>query len=229
VSRVVLGEARHAEARARYQAAIERPAAAAVRPGALDDLRAGVAEALRREPTTDELYSHLMYPTVHTAFVKHQREFGDVSVLPTPAFFYGLAPGEEIHAEIEEGKTLIIRLVSVGAPDKDSRRTVRFELNGMARDTLIVDRGVAPKAKPRPKANLADANDVAAPIPGLIATLSASVGARVARGEKLLMMEAMKMQTTVYAPCDGVVAELHVALGDTVEAKDLLVRMRPAE
>ena len=103
-----------------------------------------------------------------------------------------------------------------------------YELNGMARDTFIVDKGVAPKAKARPKADLADAAQVAAPIPGLIATLTASVGGKVVRGDKLLMMEAMKMQTTVYAPCDGVVAELHVALGDTVEAKDLLVRIRPA-
>jgi len=123
---------------------------------------------------------------------------------------------------------LIILLVAVGAPDADGRRTVRYELNGMARDTFIVDRSVAPKAKARPKADLADATQVAAPIPGLIATLTASVGGKVAKGDKLLMMEAMKMQTTVYAPCDGVVAELHVALGDTVEAKDLLVRMRPA-
>ncbi len=68
----------------------------------------------------------------------------------------------------------------------------------------------------------------AAPIPGLVASLTVSVGAKVAKGDKLLMMEAMKMQTTVYAPSDGVVAELHVALGDTVEAKDLLAKLRPA-
>ena len=187
-----------------------------------------MAATLAHEPSDDELYSHLMYPQVHAAFVKHAREYGDVSVLPTPAFFYGLTPGEEIHVEIEPGKTLIIGLVSVGTPDQDGRRTVRYELNGVARDTFIVDKGVAPKAKARPKADLADAAQVAAPIPGLIATLTASVGGKVVRGDKLLMMEAMKMQTTVYAPCDGVVAELHVALGDTVEAKDLLVRIRPA-
>ena len=68
----------------------------------------------------------------------------------------------------------------------------------------------------------------AAPIPGLIAQLQVSVGGKVAKGDKLLMMEAMKMQNTVYAPCDGVIAELHVALGDTVEAKDLLIKIRTA-
>ena len=228
VSRVVLGEAPHAEARARYAAALAHPEAVSGPAGSLESLRADVAAALKRAPSDDELYSHLMYPQVHAAYVKHRREFGDVSVLPTPAFFYGLTPGEEIQVEIEEGKTLIIRLVAVGAPDKDGRRTVRYELNGMARDTFIVDKGVAPKAKARPKADLADITQVAAPIPGLVATLTASVGAKVSKGDRLLMMEAMKMQTTVYAPCDGVVAELHVALGDTVEAKDLLVRLRPA-
>ena len=140
-------------------------------------------------------------------------------MLPTPAFFYGLNVGEEISVNIEEGKVLIIRLISVGAADKDARRTISYELNGIGRETFILDQNVAPKTKARPKADLADITQVAAPIPGLIAQLIVSVGTKVTKGDKLLMMEAMKMQNTVYAPCDGVVAELHVALGDTVESK----------
>jgi pyruvate carboxylase len=169
-----------------------------------------------------------MYPQVFADYVKHRKEFGDVSVLPSAAFFYGLQPGEEINVEIEEGKVLIIRLVSIGSPDKDGRRTISYELNGMARDVVITDKSVSPKTKARPKADLADPTQVAAPIPGLIASLSVSTGAKVAKGDKLLMMEAMKMQTTVYAPCDGVVDDLKIAVGDTVESKDLLVRIRPA-
>jgi len=238
VSLAVLGEKRHAEACARYQAALKSEAArgratARSREKArdvlpLDETRAEVAEKLKREPTDDELFSHLMYPQVFADFAKHQREYGDVSVLPTPTFFYGLRPGEEILVEIEKGKTLIIRLISVGPADKDGRRTVSYELNGMARETFVTDKSVAPKTKARPKADLGDANQVAAPIPGLIASLAVSVGAKVAKGDKLCMMEAMKMQTTVYAPCDGVIAELHVAVGDTVESKDLLAKVRPA-
>jgi pyruvate carboxylase len=148
-------------------------------------------------------------------------------VLPTPAFFYGLKPGEEISVNIEEGKVLIIRLISIGHPDKDGRRTISYELNGIGRETFILDKGVTPKTKARPKADLNDPLQVAAPIPGLIAQLQVSVGTKVAKGDKLLMMEAMKMQNTVYAPADGFVAELHVALGDTVEAKDLLIKIRP--
>jgi pyruvate carboxylase len=239
--RAVLGEKRFKEAKAKYLAAAKaaaKPRAkspesrAGVRLSAhgsqLLALRAELSEKLKREATDDELYSHLMYPAVFADFVKHQREFGDVSVLPTPAFFYGLKPGEEISVEIEEGKVLIIRLVSIGAPDKDGRRTLSYELNGIAREAFIADKSVAPKTKARVKVDPADPLQIAAPIPGLIVVLSTSVGAKVAKGDKLFMMEAMKMQTTVYAQADGVVAEVNAATGDTVEAKDLIVRLRPA-
>ncbi len=230
VWRVVLGEKRYAEARARY-AATRRAKTKGRKPAAtldLDKAAAELSEKLRRTATTDDLYSHLMYPQVFADFVKQQQLFGDVGVLPTPAFFYGLKIGEEISVGIEEGKLLIVRLVSVGAPDKDARRTVAYELNGITREAFVLDKSVAPKTKARPKADLSDPTQVAAPIPGLVATLAVSVGSKVAKGEKLLMMEAMKMQTTVYAPCDGVVAELQVAVGDTVESKDLLIRLRAA-
>jgi len=234
VSLAVLGPKRHAEARARYESAWASAQTPTERRtmsrSAIDEglrpYRRELAEKLRHDPTDDQLYSHLMYPQVFAEFLKQQREYGDVSVLPTPAFFYGLSTGEEITVDIEEGKTLIIRLVSVGAPDADGRRALSFELNGMAREAYITDKGVAPKAKTRPMADLGDALQVAAPIPGLIAALYTSVGAKVSKGDKLFTMEAMKMQTTVFAPVDGVVAEQHAAVGETVEAKDLIVRLR---
>jgi pyruvate carboxylase len=232
VSRAVLGEKRHKEATEKYKASLKKkvgrvvPNAPSAGAADLKKLRAELAEKLKHEPSDDELYSHLMYPAVFADFAKQQREYGDVSVLPTPAFFYGLKPGEEISVEIEEGKTLIIRLVSIGAPDKEGRRALSYELNGMAREAFIADKSIAAKTKTRPKADLADALQVAAPIPGLIAMMSATVGAKVTKGEKLFMMEAMKMQTTVFAPVDGVVAELHAAVGDTVESKDLVVKLR---
>lgn len=232
VWKAILGGARYTEAKAKYQNALDQAAA----PKAAADYARDAAEfsriakelgeKYRRELSTDEVYSHLMYPQVFGDFLKQQREFGNVSVLPTPAFFYGLKPGEEINVEIEEGKVLIIRLVSVGDPDKDGRRTLNFDLNGMSREVSISDKSVAVKSKARPKADLSDPLQLAAPIPGLIAALSTSLGARVSKGDKLLMMEAMKMQTTVYAPVSGIVAELNVGVGDTVEAKDLLIKLR---
>jgi pyruvate carboxylase len=228
VSLVVLGEKRHKEARAKYLADTKKKNSASLAALDLDKTRADLSEKLKRAATDDDLYSHLMYPAVFADFAKHLATYSDVSVLPTQAFFYGLKPGEEISVNIEEGKVLIIRLISIGAPDKDGRRTISYELNGIGRETFILDKSISPKTKARPKADLADLTHVAAPIPGLIATLSVSVGSKVAKGDKLLMMEAMKMQNTVYAPCDGVVAELHVALSDTVESKDLLIKIRPA-
>jgi pyruvate carboxylase len=230
VSRVVLGEKAWKEAQTRYAASLKksaRPLQNAAVDTTLEKTKTELTAKLHREPIDDELFSHLMYPQVFAEFSKQQRESGDVSVLPTPAFFYGLKPGEEISVEIEEGKLLIIRLVNVGAPDKDGRCAVSYELNGMARQAFVVDRSVAPQVKARPKADLADPLQVAAPIPGLIALLSVSVGSKVAKGDKLFLMEAMKMQTTVYAPLDGTVIELHVALGDTVESKDLLIKLKP--
>ncbi|MFM1769936.1 MAG: hypothetical protein RJA22_2465 [Verrucomicrobiota bacterium] len=227
VQRVVLGEKKFKEVRQRYRRAKGRdggrPSAPAVDLG---KVRRELSEKLRREATDDDVYSHLMYPQVFAEFARHQREYSDVSVLPTPAFFYGLRPGDEVSVNIEEGKTLFIKFVNLSEPDKDGRRTVVFELNGMKREAFILDRGVAPKAKPRQPADLGDPLQVGAPIPGLVASIAVSVGQKVAKGERLLMMEAMKMQTTVYAPVDGVVESLHVALGDTVESKDLLVRLR---
>jgi pyruvate carboxylase len=203
-----------------------------VRPGArlqpldLGKVRAELAAKLKREVTDDDIYSYLMYPEVFTAYAKIEHSYGDLSVLPTPAFFYGMKPGDEITVDIEEGKTLFIRLMNISPVDAEGKRVVSFELNGMARQTVVVDKSVQPKVKSRPKAAPDDPLQVGAPIPGVITALPVNVGARVARGDKILSLEAMKMQTTVFAPADGVIAEVLVKVGDAVEAKDLLVRLR---
>jgi pyruvate carboxylase len=203
-----------------------------VRPGEdlpdtnLKKVREELTTKLKRDATDDDLFSHLMYPEVHAEFAKVQRDFGEVSALPTPAFFYGLKPDEEISVGIEQGKTLFIKLVNIGTPDKDGRRTVTFELNGMTRETSIPDKSVAVKAKTRAKADPANPLEVAAPIPGIITALSVGVGAKVTKDDKLVTMEAMKMQTTVYAQADGVVAEISAQVGETVESKDLLMRLK---
>ena len=203
------------------------------RPGAglkalsLKQVKSELTAKLKREADDDDLYSHLMYPEVFAEYAKFTRDYSDVSVLPTSAFFYGLKPGEEISVDIEEGKTLFIKLIHLGAVDKDGRRVVTFELNGMTREAAILDRSVPSKAKARPKADPADLLQVGAPIPGLITSLAVSLGARVKRGDKLLTLEAMKMQTTIYAAGDGAVDAIYAQVGETVESKDLLLRLRP--
>ncbi|MFN3409553.1 MAG: pyruvate carboxylase [Limisphaerales bacterium] len=205
-----------------------------VRPGArlkplnLEKIRAELTAKLKREATEDDVFSYLMYPEVFLAYAKVETAYGDLSVLPTPAFFYGMKPGDEITVDLEEGKTLFIRLMNVSPVDPEGKRVVSFELNGMARQTVVVDKSVQPKVKSRPKADPGDPLQVGAPIPGVITALPVNVGARVAKGEKILSLEAMKMQTTVYAPADGVIAEIAVKVGDAVEAKDLLMKLKSA-
>tara|TARA_B110000483_G_scaffold46655_1_gene58252 strand:- start:145 stop:1533 length:1389 start_codon:yes stop_codon:yes gene_type:complete len=238
LSKAVLGPEKHKKARSAYAAAQRQTKKVDKRSKAtrekanargMAELRRELATKFRTEPTDDELFSHLMYPQVHDAFRKHQRQYGDVSVLPSSSFFYGLQPGEEISVEIEAGKVLIIRLISVGDDDQDGKRVVSYELNGIARDVVITDRSVTTTTKARAKADPAVTSQIGAPIPGLIAALSATVGSKVKKGEKLLLMEAMKMQTTVYAPCNGIISDVTVEIGDTVESKDLLVSIKLAK
>jgi pyruvate carboxylase len=192
----------------------------------LQKVSSEVEGKVKRDVTEDDLYSYLMYPQVFTEFARHAREFSDVSVLPTHAFLYGLRPGDEISVDIEAGKTLFIKLINVGAPDKDGYRIVLYELNGMPREAAIHDRSIQSKAKARLKADPANPMQIGAPIPGLITSIDVSSKTKVAKGDKLLTLEAMKMQTTIYAPADGLVEEIHVQTGDTVEARDLLVTLR---
>jgi pyruvate carboxylase len=181
---------------------------------------------LKHEITMDDVHSHVMYPEVFGDFAKKVRDYSDLSVLPTPAFFYGMKVGQEISVDIEEGKTLFIRMVNISPVDQEGKRQVTFELNGMPRQMSITDRSVQPKVKPRTKADPTLPQQIGAPIPGLVTAISATVGTKVAKGDKLITLEAMKMQTTIYAPCDGVVSESLVQVGETVESKDLLLKLK---
>ncbi len=134
-----------------------------------------------------------------------------------------LQAGEEASIEIERGKTLIVRYFTTGAAHSDGTRTVFFELNGQAREVNVVDRSVEGVVKRNSKADPDNANHVAAPMPGKVSTVAARKGQPVRAGERLLSIEAMKMETAVYSPRDTVVADVLVGPGATVEARDLLV------
>ncbi len=187
-----------------------------------------VGELLGRLATPREVVSWLLYPRVFQDFARHQATYGDVSVLPTPAFLEGMLPGEELAVEIEPGKTLVIRLLTVGEPHADGTRTVFFELNGQPRSVSITDRSLEAQVKKRPKATPGDAREVAAPMPGLIVTVAVRAGDKVKQGQKLLSLEAMKMETTIYAERDGTLAEVLVEPGTPVEAGELIARYADA-
>ena len=192
----------------------------------LKQTAAELSKKLGRDATEDELFNHLMYPDVFAQFEEHRKRYDDVSVLPTPAFFYGLKPGEEISVEIERGKVLYIRLINIGEPNAKGLRQITFELNGRAREIAIADKSVKSSAVARDKAAPGNEKQIGAPIPGMVSTVSVSVGHKVSKGDKLLTLEAMKMQTTVYAPADGAIDRILVQVGETVEAKDLVITLR---
>jgi pyruvate carboxylase len=194
------------------------------RPGAqlpkvdLDDTAAQVEKKIGRRPSRDETLSYLMYPDVFLKFAKARQQWGDVDVLPTPAFYYGLKRGEDIAVELEPGKAL-----AIGEPHDDGKRTVFFELNGQPREVTVRDRKLDIKEQPKVKADPGNAGQIGAPIPGVVSTVAVELGQPVKKGDRLLVMEAMKMQSTVYSPVAGLVKQLLVAPGAHVEAKDLLL------
>jgi len=187
-----------------------------------------VAEIVGRTASPRELLSWLLYPRVFHDYAAHVAKYADVSVLPTPAFLEGPKPGEELPVDIEPGKTLLIRLLTVGEPHADGTRTVFFELNGQPRSVTVADKSLEAQVERRPKAVAGDAREVGAPMPGLIVTVAVRPGDAVTKGQKLLSLEAMKMETTVYAERNGKVAEVLVAPGTPVEAGELVVRYADA-
>lgn len=193
------------------------------RPGA--ELAAADLEAERARVDSDvDLASRLMYPKVFDDFATHRSRFGDVSVLPTHAFFHGLQPGQEITVDLEPGKTLVVLCQTVGDLHEDGSRTVFFELNGQPRAVRVMEAGKGTAAA-RPKADPGKAGHVAAPMPGLVSTVAVSPGQKVEWGDLIVTLEAMKMETSVHADVAGVVSAVTVKPGDQVEAKDLLVEI----
>ncbi|MBA3327800.1 MAG: pyruvate carboxylase subunit B, partial [Solirubrobacterales bacterium] len=205
-----------------------------VRPGealAPIDLE-GTRDELQGEvghPVSDtDLASHLMYPQVFAEFAAFQSLYGDVSVLPTPVFFWGLRQEEELALEIEHGVVLIVRFLAVGEPDSEGLRSIFFELNGQPREVKVRDRSLAPPAARR-EADADDPGHIAAPMRGIVVSLSVAAGQRVAVGDRLATLEAMKMETAVFSETDGVVEEIVATVGTHVDADDLLLVVKAAD
>ena len=160
-------------------------------------------------------------------YARHRAEYGNVAVIPTTAFFHGLDTRSEIGVDIEPGKRLIIRYFAQSEPDPQGRRAVFFELNGQPRRIKVQDRSLAPQAAAPRKAEEGNPDHVAAPMAGLIVNVAVREGQKVARGDHLFSMEAMKMETAIHAPRDGTLAEIVTPVGSQVDGKDLVVVLAP--
>ncbi len=204
---------------------LERPGKG-VPPTDLDAVRAELSETLDREITGENLMGYLMYPKVFTDYMTRYKDYGPVRTLPTHAFFYGMQPGEEIEVEIDPGVTLVIRLQTVGQTHDDGEVRVFFELNGQPRTIRVPNRKVAAKTAKRKKAEAGNAKQIGAPMPGVIGSVAVKEGQKVKAGTKLFTIEAMKMESAINAEADGRIAAIHVAAGDQIDAKDLLLEFK---
>ncbi len=188
----------------------------------LEAARTEAQAATGRQIQDTDLASHLMYPKVFKEYAAHRGHYGDVSVLPTPAFFYGLQGGEEISVELERGKNLIISEQGMASPDGAGVAKVFFELNGQSRVVRVPKAGLA-NLKAKPQAEEGNPRHIGAPMPGTIVTVAIHVGQKVAKGDPLVSIEAMKMETMLTAEREGVIHAIHARHGESVNAKDLLV------
>ena len=202
------------------------------RPGAhlapvdLEATRAELSAKLDGLDVDDEdLNGYLMYPKVFLDYMGRHRDYGPVRTLPTPVFFYGMEPGDEISAEIDPGKKLEIRLQAVGETDEAGDVKVFFELNGQPRTVRVPNRMVKSATAPRPKAQTGNADHIGAPMPGVVASVAVQVGQQVHKGDLLLAIEAMKMETGLSADRDATVKVVHVTPGSQIDAKDLLIEL----
>lgn len=202
-----------------------------VRPGELleavdfDAIKKELDEKYNRDMTHQDVLAYVLYPKVFEQYMTTYDQFGNVSVLDTPTFLHGLRLGEEIEVTIEKGKTLIIKLVSIGEPQHDGTRVIYFELNGQPREIVVQDLNVEVSGEKKPKADPSNPNQIGATMPGTTLKVVVSPGSRVRRGEHLLITEAMKMETTVQAPRDGIVKEIFVKEGEAISTGDLLIEL----
>src|SRR5699024_10096159 len=170
-----------------------------------------------------DVLSYVLYPDVFTTFANFRTEFADVSVLDTPTYFYGMRLGEEIEVEIEQGKTLFIRLASISEPRSDATRVIYFELNGQSREIIIKDKSITSQVAELPKVDKENSKHIGATMPGTVIQTLVSEGDKVEKGDYLLITEAMKMETTIQAPFKGIIKRIHVDGGTAISVDDLLI------
>lgn len=172
--------------------------------------------------------NHLLFPAPTRTYLEMRERFGDLSVLDTADYLYGLRPGGEHTVEIERGVQLFVGLEAVGDADDKGMRTVMTTLNGQLRPVFVRDRSIDVEARQAEKADTSKPGQVAAPFSGVV-TMKAAPGDRVQAGQAVASIEAMKMEAAITAPVDGVVERVAIGTTQQVEAGDLLLVIRPAQ
>ncbi|WP_302172334.1 pyruvate carboxylase [Megasphaera elsdenii] len=189
-------------------------------------------EAIRQKLTDagykhedEDINAYCQYPKVFKDFNETVKKYGDVSVLDTPTFFFGMKKNEEVHVEIEEGKDLIITLINISDPDDSGIRTITFMFNGAEREIQVQDKSVDMKTVTRRKADPDKAGDIGATLSGSVVKVLVTKGQKVKKGEPLVVTEAMKMETTITSPIDGTVGEIYATKGQAIISGDCLLEV----
>lgn len=173
-----------------------------------------------------DFLSYKLYPKVYETYLKFYREYGDVSVVPTPLFLYGMEMGQDATVEIAKGKTLLIRLLSIGAVNEHGKRTVFFKLNGQTRNIEIQDRSVKVEHIENRKIDKGNDKHIGAPLQGMLSKLLVKAGDKVKKNQPMFVIEAMKMETVITANDAGEVAAIELSEGTLVNTNDLVVTLK---
>ncbi|MGA2755918.1 MAG: pyruvate carboxylase [Solirubrobacteraceae bacterium] len=170
--------------------------------------------------------AELMFPGPLHDYLNARDQYGNVSQLPTSAFFYGLRENEALPVDLAPGVRVIFELEAIGEADESGVRTVMARVNGQLRPIDVRDRSAQRAVAEIERADPSNPGHVAAPVIGAV-IIQVSVGAEVEAGEPLAVIEAMKMESTITAPIAGRVERVAIASGTRVERGDLLLVLTP--
>lgn len=173
----------------------------------------------------EDFLSFEMYPKVFEEYHQFRKDYGDVSFLPTTAFFYGLQMGEEVLVRLDEGKILIVKLLYISQVDENGFRQVTFELNGQGRQIAVKDRKAKVEKAQNQKVDTNNMQQIGAPLQGKLADILVKQGDVVKENTPLFVVEAMKMETTITAPKTGIVKQIILKKGAMVQQGDWILEL----
>lgn len=198
-------------------------------PVNFDEIRQELEAKDYGEVTEQDVISYVLYPKVFDQFMQTKQQYGDLSLLDTPTFFFGMRNGETVEIEIDTGKRLIIKLETISEPDENGYRTIYYVMNGQARRISIKDENIKTNTNLKPKADKTNPSHIGAQMPGSVTEVKVTVGEEVKVNQPLLITEAMKMETTIQAPFNGTIKQVTVVNGDAIATGDLLIEIEKAD
>ena len=204
------------------------------RPGELledvdfDQVKKYLDEKYNMYANMKDVLSYTLYPKVFEEYLEYLQEYGDLSRMGSDIFFHGLREGEICEVEIAAGKIIVVKLVEIGKRDKEGNRIVAFEVNNNRREVVIFDnKSGSEKIESQKKtADPKNEDEIGSSIPGTILKVLVREGETIEKGQSLLIVEAMKMETNITASKDGIVDRIYVKEEQMVSSGELLITLK---